>query len=269
MASLPLPPASNLITLPQHVEFLSDRWLDEARAFFREALPLRREMLAGKAFTVSERFTDAPPHLKFPRDAAAWSLAYRRPGRHHQPHVQRKRRRGGRGRLPGRPLDSRNTSASWCPAAPELRCGAMTRHMYGKDAVHIKSAIADEQTSDPPRPAARPPGPPHRRKPRSGAPRPPPGPDRQDPRDGGERLRRHRARHLATDFADEDARGDQALGPAAAGRLDESGCSTRAASSSGCTLNPMADDPDRRLARPRRPVLASMAADHPRAGQGH
>lgn len=76
MADRPQPPRMDLITLPHHVEFLTDRWLDEARAFFHEAIPLRRAMLAGKAFSLSERFTDAPPHLNFPNNVAAWSLTF-------------------------------------------------------------------------------------------------------------------------------------------------------------------------------------------------
>src|SRR5258708_5897546 len=76
MADSPKPPGMDLITLPHHVELLSDRWLDEAAKFFREALPPRRQALARRPFSVSERFTDAPRHLKLPRDVAAWSLRF-------------------------------------------------------------------------------------------------------------------------------------------------------------------------------------------------
>ena len=145
MASLPTPPASNLITLPHHVEFLSDGWLDEARAFFREALPLRREMLAGKAFTLSERFTDAPPHLKFPRDAAAWSLAFDGQdvtiSRAFNPNadvvVEGDYQAG---------LSLAQYVGVLVPGGSESMWRE-TRHMYGKDAVRIKGAIADEQVS--------------------------------------------------------------------------------------------------------------------------
>ena len=64
----------DLITLPHHVEFLSERWLEEAARFWREALPARKAKLGGRAFSVSERFTDAPPHLKLPGDVASWTL---------------------------------------------------------------------------------------------------------------------------------------------------------------------------------------------------
>jgi Phytanoyl-CoA dioxygenase (PhyH) len=66
----------DLITLPHHVEFLSERWLEEAAKFWREALPARKSKLGGRAFSVSERFSDAPPHLKLPGDVASWSLRF-------------------------------------------------------------------------------------------------------------------------------------------------------------------------------------------------
>ena len=68
--------APDLITLPHHVEFLSERWLDEAARFWRELSPARKAKLGGRAFSVSERFTDAPPHLKFAGDVAGWTLRF-------------------------------------------------------------------------------------------------------------------------------------------------------------------------------------------------
>jgi Phytanoyl-CoA dioxygenase (PhyH) len=65
-----------LITLPHHAEFLSDRWLEEAKRFWREAPAQRKAALAGRPFSVSERFTDAPPHLKLPGDIACWTLRF-------------------------------------------------------------------------------------------------------------------------------------------------------------------------------------------------
>jgi hypothetical protein len=66
----------DLITLPHHVEFLSERWLEEAQTFWRELLPARKAKLGGQSFSVSERFTDAPPHLKQPGDVVSWSLRF-------------------------------------------------------------------------------------------------------------------------------------------------------------------------------------------------
>ena len=61
-----------MYTLPHQFEFLSDEWLDEARAF------LEHELLARPGigpFSLSECFTDAPPHLGFPGDVATWSFS--------------------------------------------------------------------------------------------------------------------------------------------------------------------------------------------------
>jgi len=66
----------NLITLPHHVEFLSDPWLEEARRYWRELPAARRAPIKDKPFSVSERFADAPPHLKLPGDVAAWTLRF-------------------------------------------------------------------------------------------------------------------------------------------------------------------------------------------------
>lgn len=66
------PPRMDLITLPHHAELLSERWLEEAAKFFREQLPLWKGRLA--PFSLSERFTDAPPHLKLAHNAAEWTL---------------------------------------------------------------------------------------------------------------------------------------------------------------------------------------------------
>ena len=65
-----------MITLPHHVEFLSDAWLDEARKFLERETAQRRERLGETPFSVSERFEHAPPHLKLPDDTASWSFAY-------------------------------------------------------------------------------------------------------------------------------------------------------------------------------------------------
>ena len=65
-----------IVTLPDRFEFLSDAWLDEARKFLERECNNNKERLGGRAFSVSERFTDAPPHLKFEGDAASWSTRY-------------------------------------------------------------------------------------------------------------------------------------------------------------------------------------------------
>ncbi len=65
-----------MYTLPDRFEFLSDAWLDEARAFLEKAVEQRKEALASKPFSLSERFSDAPPHLKLPKNVGAWKARY-------------------------------------------------------------------------------------------------------------------------------------------------------------------------------------------------
>ncbi len=75
MADYLRPAGADLVTLPHHVEFLSDAWLDQARRFFEEQMPVKKALLAGP-FSVSERFSDAPPHLKLPGNVATWSARF-------------------------------------------------------------------------------------------------------------------------------------------------------------------------------------------------
>lgn len=63
-----------LPALPDRAEFLSDAWIDMARAFLQRQAEQRGPAL--QPFSLSERFTHAPPHLKLPRNAAAWTVRY-------------------------------------------------------------------------------------------------------------------------------------------------------------------------------------------------
>ncbi|HLK25015.1 MAG TPA: phytanoyl-CoA dioxygenase family protein [Caulobacteraceae bacterium] len=65
-----------LTQLPDRYEFLSDAWLDAARAFLEKAVSQRKEQLAGQPFSLSERFTDAPPHLELPKNTGAWTARW-------------------------------------------------------------------------------------------------------------------------------------------------------------------------------------------------
>jgi hypothetical protein len=65
-----------MITLPHRCEFLSDAWLEEAGKFLERECRNRKEQLGGRAFSISERFTDAPPHLKLPDNVASWGMFY-------------------------------------------------------------------------------------------------------------------------------------------------------------------------------------------------
>jgi len=62
--------------LPDRFEFLSDAWIDEARKLLTRGVEQRRAEFAGKPFSLSERFTDAPPHLGLPDDVGAWNARF-------------------------------------------------------------------------------------------------------------------------------------------------------------------------------------------------
>ena len=61
-----------MVTLPGLYEFLTDDWRADARRFLEREVPLR----GLQPFSVSERFTDAPPHLALPSDTGAWVIRY-------------------------------------------------------------------------------------------------------------------------------------------------------------------------------------------------
>jgi hypothetical protein len=63
-----------MYALPDRFEFQSDEWLAETRRFLEKAVEQRRDALA--PFSLSERFVDAPPHLKLPDNIGAWRVGY-------------------------------------------------------------------------------------------------------------------------------------------------------------------------------------------------
>jgi len=65
-----------MFTLPGRCEFLSDEWLDEARKFLETQCKARKEQLGPRGFSISERFTDAPPHLKLENNVAEWTARF-------------------------------------------------------------------------------------------------------------------------------------------------------------------------------------------------
>ncbi len=62
-----------VLCLPHQCEFLSDAWLEEARRFFDTHLSRNSSL---PAFSITERFTNAPPHLGFDDNIAQWSVCY-------------------------------------------------------------------------------------------------------------------------------------------------------------------------------------------------
>ena len=134
-----------MITLPHHVEFLSDAWLDEARSFLQRECATRKERLGGRAFSVSERFTDAPPHLKFPKDVASWSMRY--DGENVS--VSREFGAGADVTVEGdyqAALMSAQYVGLLAPGGMEEMFRELT-HLFGKDALRIKGDLGNEQAS--------------------------------------------------------------------------------------------------------------------------
>ncbi len=64
-----------MYTLTHQVEFLGDAWLDRVRSYLSREVEQRRDRLGG-AFSVSECFTDAPPHMALPADVASWTMRW-------------------------------------------------------------------------------------------------------------------------------------------------------------------------------------------------
>jgi ectoine hydroxylase-related dioxygenase (phytanoyl-CoA dioxygenase family) len=62
------------LCLPHQCEFLSDRWLHQARKFIEQAITRSTEKVP--AFSLSERFADAPSHLNFKGNVAQWSASF-------------------------------------------------------------------------------------------------------------------------------------------------------------------------------------------------
>ncbi|WP_293680220.1 hypothetical protein, partial [uncultured Phenylobacterium sp.] len=129
------------IVLPGQVEFLSDEWLAEAERFARETVRIRAERLGGRPFSISERFTDAPPHLKFDGDVATWSLRY--DGENVS--VSRAFDDGADVRVDGdyqAALSLAQFVGVLAPGGSEMMWRE-TRHMFGKDAVRVAGAAPE------------------------------------------------------------------------------------------------------------------------------
>ncbi len=132
-----------MITLPGRCEFLSDAWIEEAKAFLERECRHRKERMAGRSFSISERFTNAPPHLKFADDVAQWSVRY-----------------DGENLAISRNFDESAdlvvegdyqaalTAAQFVGVLAPGAMGAMAREvatMFGKNAIRTKGALKDEQ----------------------------------------------------------------------------------------------------------------------------
>ncbi len=63
-----------MYTLPGTFELMSDPWLEEAKSFLCRELDKRKDRLG--PFSLSERFTDAPPHLGLADGVGQWTARY-------------------------------------------------------------------------------------------------------------------------------------------------------------------------------------------------
>ena len=135
---------SAVYTLPHQFEFLSDAWLDEARCFLDRELPARKARLAGP-FSLTERFTDAPPHLGLPGDVAAWNMQW------DGEKVTVARDTGGGAAddadvVVEGDYQAALTAAQWVGVTAPGASEAMWREVsqqYGKDAMRVKGRLSD------------------------------------------------------------------------------------------------------------------------------
>jgi hypothetical protein len=134
-----------MYTLPHQCEFLSEQWLDEACAFLNREVTTRKARLRGP-FCVSERFINAPPHLKFPDNVASWAMLY-----------DGEKVSVCRDFNPDAFLKVEGDYQAGCTAAQVIGIGApgaMRRMMrqcevlYGKDALRVDGRLDDPQAGE-------------------------------------------------------------------------------------------------------------------------
>lgn len=131
-----------MYTLPHQFELLSDDWLDAARSFLEREVATRRARLAGP-FSLSECFTDCPPHLQMPDDVAAWNARF------DGEHVTVARGHDAAADLVVEgSYQAALTSAQRVGITVPGAAAAMWREVvqqFGKDAVRVKGRLADRE----------------------------------------------------------------------------------------------------------------------------
>jgi hypothetical protein len=136
-----------MFTLPHHVEFLSDRWMEEARRFLAGEVPVYRDRpapgprLKGRAVSLSARFADAPPHLKPPGELACCTIRSDGAGfeivRAFDPEAELVLEGDYQAALTGAQM----VGIAAPGAIQTLR--REVAHIYGADALRVRGAIAD------------------------------------------------------------------------------------------------------------------------------
>jgi len=135
-----------MIKLLNRCEFLSDDWLDEARKFLERECQTRKEQLAGRGFSVSERFTDAPPHLKFDGDVGSWNMRYDGENVSVSPDFNESADLAVQG-----DYQAALTAAQFVGVLAPGAMVAMGREivtMFGKDTIQVKGTLKDERARE-------------------------------------------------------------------------------------------------------------------------
>lgn len=131
-------------TLPHQVEFLSDEWLAEAERFLRRELVEQRQQEVS-AFSLTERFTGAPPHMGFDGGVAQWSVRFDG----EDVEVSRSGRDDSDLVVEG-DYQAALTAAQFVGIEDPLGARHMGRELarvYGRDAVRVRGAVPDPAAS--------------------------------------------------------------------------------------------------------------------------
>lgn len=121
--------------LDERFEFFSDEWIASGEAELRRLLRRHPDALAGVEYSLSEAFSDAPPHLGLPGNLAGWTLRFSNGD------VTVERRPD-----PSADLVVAGKYQAVLPAAQAVgptataRAGRLVRHLFGKTAVSSKGA---------------------------------------------------------------------------------------------------------------------------------
>jgi ectoine hydroxylase-related dioxygenase (phytanoyl-CoA dioxygenase family) len=135
-----------MITLPHRCEFPSDPWLEETKKFLERECRNCKDRLAGRPFSLSERFTDAPPHLEFPDKVASWSMAWDGES------VSVSREFNGAADLVVEgDYQAALTAAQFVGILAPGAMAAMSREvatMFGKDALRVKGGLKSDEANE-------------------------------------------------------------------------------------------------------------------------
>ncbi|MDA1073370.1 MAG: phytanoyl-CoA dioxygenase family protein [Proteobacteria bacterium] len=131
-----------MITLPHHYEFLSERWLDQAREFLTRHVGPTRNIAP---FSICERFSDAPPHLNFTDNIATWSAVF--DGTNLS--VTRDFKESADLKVTGDYQAALTAAQAIGALAPDTVAAAMTEvtHIFGRNALSVRGSISDPETT--------------------------------------------------------------------------------------------------------------------------